>query len=179
MKQANKTISLLIAPQAIVNGAAISATNYVDTAGYNYAQIALLLGATDIAMSLCRVTECDTYNGSYTAITGLTFGTSTGSAGSATALPAATADNTLRLFNIDLKGRMRFLRLEATAGSGSAGTYSAAIAILGKDDVAPSTDAGQVGAASSGSAPFAAALGGWLAPAEAGVTLQTPAFGTV
>ena len=169
MTPAKCTFAQLIAPQAIVNGAAVSASNYVDTVGYSYAQILALIGATDIAFTLFRVTESDTYNGSYTAITGLTFGTSTGSSGSTSALPAATADNTLRLFNIDLKGRKRFLRLETTVGSGSTGAYLAAVAVLCKDDVAPSTDAGQTGAAA----------GGWLAPAEAGAVLQSPAYGTV
>jgi len=56
-------------------------------------------------------------------VTGLVYGTSNGINGSASSLPSATDDNKTFAFEIDLRGRKRYLDVTATAGDGTAGTY--------------------------------------------------------
>ncbi len=137
----------VVIPAAIKDDASFSGTE-IDTLGYSYLEVAVQVGATDIAMAALKVGEYDTTGGdggSYTDITGLVFGTSKNSAGSTSALPTATDDNDIFLFNIDLKGRKRFLMLTATAGNGSTGTYLSAIGRLSNAEAGPVT-AAQFGA---------------------------------
>ena len=143
MNSANAKWFEVVPPQAIVNNASWTATE-IDTLGYIYLEMVVDIGAIDIAMVALSLGESDTAGGggSYTAITGAVFGTSTNSAGSTSSLPAATADNKLFVFNVDLKGRKRFIALTATGGSGSAGTYLSAMARLSRAFTAPTTAAG-------------------------------------
>jgi hypothetical protein len=91
----------------------------IDTAGYEYANIICYLGATDIAMAALKVTETDIN-------------------GNTSALPSSTDDDKFVRFDIDLRGRKRYLDMVATAGDGSAGTYMAVFAILWPK-IAPNT----------------------------------------
>jgi hypothetical protein len=61
--------------------------------------------------------------------------------GSAAALPGATDDNNVVVFQVDLRGQKRYFDLVATAGDGAAGTYGSAIAILSKGAVSPVSSA--------------------------------------
>lgn len=126
-------------PAAIVDNASYT-TASVDTAGWDYAQIVVYLGATDIAMVALKVQESDD-DSSYSDVTGLVFGTSNQISGSASTLPSATDDNKFFLFDVDLRGRKRYLDLVATAGDGTAGTYLTAFAILSKGKDGPVTAA--------------------------------------
>jgi len=130
-------------PQAI-NAAGAVTTVEIDTLGYNYLELALMLGATDAALTTCKLSESDTTGVSTggTDITGLIFGTSTNSAGSTSSVPSATDDNKVFLFNVDLKGRKRFLYLQIVVGAGTNGAYLAALARLSRASTAPSTAAG-------------------------------------
>lgn len=154
MNAANAKYVNAVIPVAIKDNASWTGTE-IDTLGYDYLEIAVLLGATDIAMAALKVGEYDTTggdSGTYDDITGLVFGTSVNSAGSTSTLPSATDDDKIFLFNIDLKGRKRFLKLTATAGDGSTGSYLAAIGRLTQAEKVPST-AAQYGASQVLQAP--------------------------
>ncbi|MGB0973235.1 MAG: hypothetical protein ACPGVG_20115, partial [Mycobacterium sp.] len=50
---------MVTAPAAIVDNASLT-TAEIDTVGYDYARVLVILGATDIAMTALTVTESDT-----------------------------------------------------------------------------------------------------------------------
>lgn len=102
----------------------------IDTEGYEYANIVCYLGATDIAMTALSVTESDTTGTGHTDVPGLVMGTSKDIDGNTSALPASTDDNKFVRFDIDLRGRKRYLDVTATAGDGSTGTIMTVFAIL-------------------------------------------------
>lgn len=126
----------VIAPRAILNNASWT-TEEIDTAGYHYATIIFELGATDIALTALKVQESDETGDNFADIPGTVLGDSVDIDGVATALPSATDDNNVVVFQIDLNGRKRFLDLVATIGNGSTGGFASAVVILTKADVAP------------------------------------------
>lgn len=128
----------LTPPAAIVDNASYTVAE-LDTKGWDHCTIVCCLGATDIAMTALTVTESDTTGSGHADVTGLVLGTSTNIDGSISALPTSTDDNTIQAFEIDLRGRKRFLDVTATAGDGSAGTYMTVLAILSKGVEAPVT----------------------------------------
>src|ERR1041384_5380382 len=98
-------------PGALVDNAAFT-TAVIDTLGWDYCTIYCIFGAMDIAMAALKVQEDDALNGSNlnsaAHVAGLVSGTSTDIAGNASALPSATADNTIFAFDIDLRSRKRY-----------------------------------------------------------------------
>ncbi len=130
-----------IPPQALVNDA--SWTSYViDTVGFEFLEILAMIGAIDAALTAFKVQESDSITDDHTLdggadVEGLVFGTSTNSAGSTSTLPSALKDNKNYALNINLKGRKRYLQLQATIGDGSTGGYLAAVARLSRAEVAP------------------------------------------
>jgi hypothetical protein len=118
-------------PGAILDNA-VATTAEIDTAGWDYCTIVVYLGATDIAMDELTVTESDTSGSGHAAVTGLVFGTSANIDGSTSALPSATDDNTFQVFEIDLRGRKRYLDVTADVGNGTLGTYITILAILSR-----------------------------------------------
>lgn len=127
----------MIAPVAIVDDASWT-TNEIDTLDYDYATIIFNLGATDIAMAALKVQESDTSGSGHADITGLDMdGGATDIDGNTAALPSATDDNSLIVFQIDLRGRKRYLDLVATGGNGSTGAFASAVCVLSKGAVAP------------------------------------------
>lgn len=127
-------------PQAIVDNASWT-TAEIDTLGYRYCRIVVFFGAMDIAMVALAVTESDTSGSGHSNVPGLVFGTSANTAGSTSSLPSATDDNKFFIFEIDLKGRKRYLDLTATGGDGAAGTYMTAWAELWDGEESPNTAA--------------------------------------
>jgi len=127
--QFNKFVSIT-PPAAIVDNASYT-TASIDTAGFEYLEVFVFLGATDIAMTALKLQESDT-DGSYADVTGLIYGTSAGIAGTTAALPIATDDNKCFKFEVDLRGRKRYFDLVATAGDGTAGTFLTAFALLSR-----------------------------------------------
>lgn len=136
-------LAIVISPRAILNGSSWT-TNELDCKGWDYLQIVFFLGATDIALTALAVTESDTSGSGHSNVTGLISGTSTNTDGSTSALPSATNDNTIQLFEIDLTKRKRYIDLTATIGSGTAGGFAACVAILsrGKDVPVTATERG-------------------------------------
>lgn len=133
-----------VTPPAAVYDNASCTTTSIDTQGYDWCRVIVQLGALDIAMTALKVGESDT-DGSFSDVTGLVFGTSTNSAGSTSALPTASDDNDVFVFDIDLRGRKRYLDVTATCGNTSTtGTYVSILAELfrGEKQPASATEAG-------------------------------------
>ena len=139
-----KLVSVL-APQALVDNTAWT-SSAVDTIGYEHARMVFFVGATDIALASLNVGECETSGGDYTDIDGTVVGTDIALDGSVAALPTATDDGKFWIFDIVLQGRMRYLKIEATAGDGTTGTYACCWCELHRPHIAPSTIA-EMGAA--------------------------------
>lgn len=125
--QSFKVISVT-PPAEIVDNASYT-TAEIDTAGFDALVILVYLGATDIAMSALKVTESDASGSGHADITGLVYGTSTDIAGATSALPTADDDNKVFGFELDLRGRKRYIDVTATAGNGAAGTYATIVAL--------------------------------------------------
>lgn len=130
-----------IAPAAILDNTSATAAE-IDCKGYSYCEIPIQLGATDIAITALKLTECDTTGGSFTDITGATFSAGTNVDGVALALPNATDDNQPHVFQVNLVGRLRFLKVVCTFGDGTVGGFVAATARLSNPNYLPpvSTD---------------------------------------
>lgn len=143
MIHAQHTKLVAITPPGLIVDNASYTTASVDTNGWDYAQIVVLLGATDIAMTALKVQESndDGSSDAYADVTGLVFGTSNQISGAASTLPSDTDDNKFFVFDIDLRGRKRYLDLVATAGNGSTGTYLTAFCILSRGKDGPITAA--------------------------------------
>ena len=102
--------ALLIGPVSKTNGA--TAEGYVDCKGFKFASIVLAGSASNTASNNCsvlKVTEGDTTTAS-TAITALTGD----GEGGFTIANASTVASVVAKFNIDLRGRKRYLRLTAS-----------------------------------------------------------------
>ena len=140
MNQLQNTKFVSITPPAAIVDNASYTTASIDTQGWDYLQVVVYLGATDIAMTALKLQESDT-DGSYGDVTGLVFGTSSNIAGSTSTLPSATDDNKFFVFDVDLRGRKRYFDLVATAGDGTAGTFLTAFAILSRGKEQPVTAA--------------------------------------
>jgi hypothetical protein len=133
--QAVKVVRV-IDPAAIKDNASWTAVE-IDRLGFDYCQIYCYVGATDIAHVALKVQESGTSGSGFTDVTGLVFGTSTNTDGAASTLPSATDDNKFFCFDIDLRGRKRYLSVVATAGDGTAGTYMTAWAVLSRAGETP------------------------------------------
>jgi hypothetical protein len=128
----------VIAPAAIVDDASFT-TNEIDTLDYDYLTVIFNLGATDIAMAALKLQSSDVSGSGFADVTGLDCDGDTDIDGSAAALPSATDDNNLVVFQVDLRGQKRYFDLVATAGNGAAGSYGSAVAILSKGAVSAVT----------------------------------------
>lgn len=128
----------VIAPVAIVDDASWT-TVEIDTLDFDYLTVIVNIGATDIAVAALKLQSSDVTGTSFADVTGLDCDGDTDIDGSAAALPSATDDNNLVVFQVDLRGQKRFFDLVATAGNGSTGTFASAIAILSKGAVSPTT----------------------------------------
>lgn len=126
-------------PGALIDNASAT-TAEVDTLGFAYLTIVAHLGATDIAMTALKVTESDTSGSGHADVTGLVYGTSTDIDGNTSALPSATDDNGFFVFNIDLRGRKRYIDVTATVGDGTTGAYLTIIGILSRGATGPSDE---------------------------------------
>lgn len=134
---------------AVTNPAAIlddtsATTNVIDTKGFRYLEIFVMLGATDIALTALKVQEADAASDGTTLtsgadVSGTVFGTDANDTGSTSTLPSATDDNKLYKFEIDLRGRKRYLKPTVTVGNGSAGGFVCAWANLHVGEQEPTT----------------------------------------
>lgn len=145
----NQMYAILLRPQ-IKDDGDFANNAYVDTAGWGHLRVLFIMGDTDIAAGSTDestaplVEECDTYDGSYTAVSGAALA----------AVLSANADNQLHAIDIDLtKSHKRFMRVQAPhAGNGTNGVNMAILAILSRPE---------------GNAPDTAALRGFTAQVKA------------
>lgn len=124
-------------PGAIVDNAAFT-TATIDTRGFAFLTIIVVLGALDIAVAAFKLREGNASDMSDAAdVSGADFSVSPAT------LPAATDDNKLYAIHVNLKGRKRYQDLTLTGGDGAAGTYVCVIAQLSEAYEVPSDAPGR------------------------------------
>lgn len=128
----NQKVVVITQPQAIVDNAGFT-TAAIDTLGFAQLTIIVILGALDIALTGLKLRESDD-DSAYSDVSGGDYSVSS-------TLPAATDDNKVYAFHVDLRGRKRYIDLSMTGGDGTAGTYASAVAVLSRASEAPSTAA--------------------------------------
>ena len=140
-----ENVFVVYEPQAIVNNASLTC-NVIDTQGYRFLRLEVILGATDIALTALKLQESDA-KASSTSLTsgadivGTRFGTDNADTGSASVLPSATDDNKVYTFEIDLRGRKRYILPVVTVGNGVSGAYTTIVARLVRGENMPTTAA--------------------------------------
>ncbi len=127
-----------IAPAAILDNTSASATA-IDCIGYSHLEIPIQLGATDIDVTVLKLEESDASGSGYADISGATFSAGSNVDGVTLALPSATDDNQPHVFQVNLVGRKRYIRVVCTFGNGSVGGFVAATARLSDANYLPPT----------------------------------------
>lgn len=128
----------IVPPAAIKDNTAFVDIEDIDCAGWDYLTIVWQQGATDVITAALAVADSDDAT---TYVNFATVGTTATIAGTTSALPAATPDNQLHIFEIDLRKRKRYIQVDATAGNGSTGTFASALGILSRGDSVTQTAA--------------------------------------
>jgi hypothetical protein len=92
--------------------------NVIDTLGYDYVVIIFHLGAAAAATSELHLEQSDLAGSGFSTagVTAFDFDGGTESDGTTAALPSATDDDSMFVFEVDCRGLKRYLRVEATAG---------------------------------------------------------------
>ncbi|HZK81277.1 MAG TPA: hypothetical protein VFC46_09430 [Humisphaera sp.] len=124
----SKTINVA-PPGALVNGGSVSCTA-IDRKGFDYASVRVALGSTDAALTALKLQESDD-NSSYSDVPGLDFSVSPAT------LPTSGAGNSVYSFDVDLRGRKRYLKPVITVGSGTNGAYVTVQADLSRAEQTP------------------------------------------
>ncbi len=127
---------------AIVDDASLTIAE-LDTNGWDYCTIVLTLGATDIGVTACILTESDSAGTGHANITASNFDGQTDMEGNTAVLPSATDDDGIFLWELDLRKRKRYIDGTITIGNGSAGGYYTVHAILSRSKEAPITVSGR------------------------------------
>lgn len=119
----------IVPPAAIKDNTAFVDIEDIDCAGWDYLTIVWQQGATDVITAALAVADSDDAS-TYTNFA--VVGTTATIAGTTSALPPATPDNQLHIFEIDLRKRKRYIQIDATAGNGTVGTFASAVGILSR-----------------------------------------------
>lgn len=119
-----------VEPQARINNAAVTCAA-LDRKGFDYANIKLLLGATDVGLTVCKLQESDD-NVTFTDVSGADFSISG-------TLPASTDSNKVFEWDVDLRARKRYLRPAITIGNGTLGAFIAVLVQLFRAEQTPAT----------------------------------------
>lgn len=106
---------VLLSPQTVSHGATVTSSN-LDTQGADFAVIKVVVNATNTAgttLSVLKLQECDTTVAtSFADVTGAVGGTD---ATGGFTIPALSAfDDKVARLHVDLRSRMRYIRLLAT-----------------------------------------------------------------
>ena len=139
--QGTKLVNLT-PPGALVDDASLTVAE-LDTKGFDYCQIILILGATDIACTAAILTESDTSSSGHGNITASNFSGQTDLDGNTAALPSATDDDGFFVWELDLLKRKRYIDATITVGNGTSGGYYAVIAILSRAQEPPTSVSGK------------------------------------
>lgn len=137
--QAQKVVGV-IRPQAIKDdtefvGSKGSTPVTIDAAEFDYLDVYVMLGATDIKMATMKLWESDTdFSGA--AVTGGNFG-------SPDILPTSDDDNKFFAWHVNLNNgsRKRYYQVELVPGNGSSGTFAVCWAVLSRAKALPDTAA--------------------------------------
>ena len=140
MIEAQNTKKVLLLPPQLKDNGDFAGNTYVDTLGYGYAEFLFITGTIDAAIGSTAegtaplIEECDTTDGSYTAVSGAAL---------ATAI-AATKDDKLKQVDVNLQDGTfkRYMRVQAPhAGDGTTGANAAIVCILSKPLKGPASAA--------------------------------------
>jgi len=93
-------------------------------------------------LTALKLQASSTSGGTYADITGATFDGGSGMGGATLALPSATDDGQTCVFQVDMRGKNPFLKVVATFGDGTSGGFIAAVAVLSRGKIAPTTSTG-------------------------------------
>ena len=129
----NQKVVAITNPVAIVDNASWT-TNEIDTKGFRFLSIYVMLGALDIAIAALKATESNTSGSGHTDIAETVYG-GTGNP----SLPSATADNNIYAIHMDLRGRKRYIDLVLTGGDGAAGSFATAWGVLSRAEQLPNS----------------------------------------
>lgn len=127
----NTKVFAIALSEAVTDNASVT-TAEIDTIGFDYCMVHVYIGTTDTPLTALKVQESDTSGSGFADVTGLIAGSSTAVGGSTSTLPGATDDDKWWRFDIDLRGRKRYLDLVATVDDGTTGAWVHALAILGR-----------------------------------------------
>ena len=126
-----------VQPAARINNSAVTCAA-VDRRGFDYAVAKLFIGANDIGLTVAKLQESDD-DSTWTDIPGADFSI-------AGALPGSGDQTKIWLWDVDLRGRKRYLRPALTIGDGTLGSFVAVVFELSRAEEMPHT-ASQRGAA--------------------------------
>lgn len=135
--QNTKIVTIGFAEAKIDAGSLTTAA--IDTKGFDYCQVFVRVGTTDIGVTVLKIQDCATSGGQYADVTGLIWGTSANIAGDTSTLPADDSDGSWFIFDIDCRKTDRYLDLVATNGDGTAGGFLSAFAVLSRAELTPVT----------------------------------------
>ncbi|HWE02444.1 MAG TPA: hypothetical protein VG326_08530 [Tepidisphaeraceae bacterium] len=124
----SKTINVA-PPGALVNNASVNCLA-VDRKGYDYAMVHVALGSTDAALTALKLQESDD-DSTWSDVPGLDFSVSPAT------LPTSSSGNSVYSFDVDLRGRKRYLKPVVTVGSGTNGAYVTVQADLSRAEETP------------------------------------------
>jgi len=130
----------LTAPGALVDDASLTVAE-LDTLGFDHCEIILRLGATDIGVTACILTDGDTSGSGHNNIAASNFNGQTNAVGDTAVLPSATDDDGFFVWSLDLRKRKRYIDATITVGDGTVGGYYSVMAILSNAKEAPVTEA--------------------------------------
>lgn len=122
-------------PAARVNNAPVGCLG-VDRSGFDYAVVRVAIGANDCGYTTFKMQESDD-NSTFTDVPGADFSIAP------LVLPSPTNGDTLWEWQLDLRGRKRYLKPSLIAGNGSVGAYVSVTAELSRSEQAPITAAQQ------------------------------------
>ena len=141
MFEIQQTKDVLLLPPQLKNDGDFAGNTYLDRQGWNHVRFRLLVGTVDAALGSTAETtaplveECDTTDGTYTAVSGAALADAIG----------ATEDDSIFTIDVDLlKTRKRYMQVQVPhAGAGTTGCNLAILATLSLPERGPVTAADQ------------------------------------
>ena len=139
LQNVKKVIAL--APITVADPITSAGVTSIDTLGYDYAVIDLMIGATNGAVSTLKVLQSDTslnaadwHNATDVVVdfnANATTGVVTDVTGNSLSYPTNNSDNTIHTIEIDLRGKKRYLAIDVI-GTANSDYGIAAMATLGR-----------------------------------------------
>lgn len=131
-----------VTPAILVDDATLALTE-IDTLGWDYMEVILITGVTDIGVTTCKLTSGDTAGSGHTDVTASVWGTANNSAGASSTIMANDDDGNLFCWQVNLKGTKRYWDAVITIGDGTVGGYYLVLTRLSRAENAPITAAEQ------------------------------------